>query len=196
MWCPKHDSKTFVRNRNCTNTIITNKNYCELCSENTQDLPWKSSKITFSTKSTTAHHKWANKKNKKVCTKVMSNLKWSNWCFETSSTKKMLDQWRKAIENVETNTESTNQSHWQAFYLLVFLDQVGFFWHIQNARFWQWILLSIRDTKQKKKSNLLRFTAMQLVFLQCVKSQTKKKKWSLTKKIWWNSCCRTNKITF
>ena len=30
---PKHDSKTLVRNRDRTNTTITNKNYCEFCSE-------------------------------------------------------------------------------------------------------------------------------------------------------------------
>ena len=33
MWCPKHDSKTLVRNRDSTNTTVINKKYFEFCSE-------------------------------------------------------------------------------------------------------------------------------------------------------------------
>ena len=33
-----------------------------------------------------------------------------------------------------------------------FLSQVGFFWHMQNAWFWQGILICDRDKKQKKKN--------------------------------------------
>ena len=42
---------------------------------------------------------------------------WASWNdqigAQTSPTKRMLDQWWKAIENLETNTESTNKNHWQ-----------------------------------------------------------------------------------
>ena len=54
-------------------------------------------------------------KNRKVCTKIMSMLQWSesDWCAKTSPTKKNAWSIRKTIENLETNTESTNQNHWQ-----------------------------------------------------------------------------------
>ena len=49
-------------------------------------------------------------KTKQFCTKIMSVSHWS----KTSPIKtKMVDRLREAIENLEANTESTNQNHWQ-----------------------------------------------------------------------------------
>ena len=58
----------------------------------------------------------AKTKNKKVCSKIMRILQWSHWCSKTSLTKKMIDQGRKKYHNLQTNTEDTNQNHWQKKY--------------------------------------------------------------------------------
>ena len=59
-WCPKHDSKTLVRNRYSTNTRITYKKYCEFCFEKHKICIEKSSKFTISTKSTMLSYKCQN----------------------------------------------------------------------------------------------------------------------------------------
>ena len=60
VWCPKRDLTSLVRNRYSSNTTITNKKYCEFCSEKHKMRLEKSSKITLSTKSTTVNYKWQN----------------------------------------------------------------------------------------------------------------------------------------
>ena len=68
--CPKHDSKTLVRNRDRTNTTITNKKYCEFCFEKHKICREKSSKLTLSTKSTTVNYKCQKQKTKKFVPKL------------------------------------------------------------------------------------------------------------------------------
>ena len=55
-------------------------------------------------------------KNQKICTKIMSILQQSDWFSKTSPTKNKGWSEREASEKLETNTESTNQNHWQKKY--------------------------------------------------------------------------------
>ena len=111
MWCPKHDSKTLVRNRDRTNTTLTNKKYCEFGSEKHKICLEKSSKFTLSTKSTNGKTKkqkslYQNYEHLEMIRLVLQNI---------NNNKKMFDQEPKEIENLETNTESINQNHCQKY---------------------------------------------------------------------------------
>ena len=59
----------------------------------------------------------AKLRSKKVCTKIMTILNDQIGILNYhQQKKKMLDDGWKAIENLETNTESTNQNHWPKKY--------------------------------------------------------------------------------
>ena len=60
VWCPKHDWKTLVRNRNHTNTTIINKNIVSFVLKTHKTCLEKSSKFTLSIENTTVNYKWQN----------------------------------------------------------------------------------------------------------------------------------------